>query len=212
MATSKVLEIIKELKTNEIPGFKRFYSNLLANFGVSSRNSIRDENLLRKFDRAIEIWKEKNTPVEPPESEDEVTETSTSAATPGYLIPHAFNKDGKISDKQRKVATVLGMELVDDNKTTKEEYERQLDKALNTLQESFYFKDENLSPGQKIDLAMREVKKHLTEVEKIIKKSVKVKNESDVGSFENRKRIHSSLKRINEKAIRLMIALNDMKE
>jgi len=221
MKKNKLSEMIRNLTEEEIPGFKNYYSQLLAKFGVSTRNSIQDDNKLQHFDNLVSKYKDENQPepeVEPlepeteqikGENEDVVDETTSSGATPGYLTPQAFSANGEISDKQKKTATVLGMTLVKDPDMKKSE--SKLAQVINVINETFYFKDDNLTAEQKIGLAMRQVRNHLTEVERVITKSIKLKQESGVSADDYGKRTYTSLKKINEKVIRLMIALNDIK-
>ena len=77
--------------------------------------------------------------------------------------------------------------------------------------DSLYLKDENLTPEQKLGLAMRHVRNNLYEVEKVIQKTIKMKNESGIDSSKVGKRTYQALKRINEKTIRLMVALQELK-
>ena len=77
--------------------------------------------------------------------------------------------------------------------------------------DTLYFKDENLSPEQKLGLSLRHIRNNLTEVEKLIKKSIALKNENNIDTEKIGKRTYSALRRINEKTIRLMVALNDLK-
>jgi len=82
---------------------------------------------------------------------------------------------------------------------------------INEGLDSYYFKDENLTSEQKLGLAMRQVRNSLQEVEKVVTRTIKMKNEENVDSSKVGKRTYSALKRINEKVIRLMIALQDLK-
>ncbi len=82
---------------------------------------------------------------------------------------------------------------------------------LNENSNSFYFKDENLTSEQKLGLAMRHVRNNLYEVEKIVQRAIKMKNEETIDNNKVGKRTYQSLKRINEKVIRLMVALQELK-
>lgn len=77
--------------------------------------------------------------------------------------------------------------------------------------DTLYMKDESLTPEQKLGLAMRHVRNNLYEVEKVIQKTIRMKNEENIDSTKVGKRTYQALKRINEKVIRLMVALNDLK-
>ena len=84
---------------------------------------------------------------------------------------------------------------------------RLIREGLDTL----YFKDESLTAEQKLGLAMRHVRNNLYVVEKIVKKTIKMKNEENIDSTKVGKRTYTALKRINEKVIRLMVAIQDLK-
>jgi hypothetical protein len=84
-------------------------------------------------------------------------------------------------------------------------------KLINEGLDSYYFKDDALTNESKLGLAIRQMKNSLQEVEKLMQKSIKLKTENNVDTSKLGKRAYASLKRINEKTIRLMIALNDLK-
>ena len=89
--------------------------------------------------------------------------------------------------------------------------ENLLETLLKEGLDSYYFKDENLTSEQKLGLAMRQVRNNLYEVEKVVSRTIKMKNEDNVDSSKVGKRTYQALKRINEKVIRLMIALQELK-
>lgn len=136
--------------------------------------------------------------------EKHVDEESNSAGVAGYETPNAFTgKPDEISKKQKRIAQQLGYELVDKSYTTKD--------GITESMDAFYFKDENLTSEQKLGLAVRQIRNNLQEVEELVKKSIKFKNENDVSIDGMGKRTYSALKRINEKTVKLMILLNGMK-
>lgn len=83
--------------------------------------------------------------------------------------------------------------------------------SINEGLDSYYFKDENLTAEQKLGLAMRQVRNNLYEVEKVVQRTIKMKNEENVDSSKVGKRTYSALRRINEKVVRLMVALQELK-
>ena len=58
-------------------------------------------------------------------------------------------------------------------------------------------------------LAIREIRNTLSEVERLVDISIKLKTESVIGEYG--KRASAALKKINEKTVRLMVKLNSMK-
>lgn len=89
----------------------------------------------------------------------------------------------------------------------KELGESTLNEGLDTL----YLRDEKLTNEQKFGIAMRQVRNNLTEIESLIQKSVRLKQEQGLDSNKVGKRAYSALKKINEKVIKMMVALNDLK-
>ena len=102
-------------------------------------------------------------------------------------------------------------EFIADQIIEKMDEKNLLETVLKEGLDSYYFKDENLTSEQKLGLAMRQVRNSLQEVEKVVSKTIKMKNENGINSTEVGKRTYQALKRINEKTIRLMIALQELK-
>lgn len=128
--------------------------------------------------------------------EEELTETTSTATTgdAGYLTPRAFAKDaGTATALQKRNMQVFGYEIIP----------KMQDNSNPGINEGVYFKDKELSESQKIGLAMREVRDNLYQVEKVMKRAIQMKNESD-GQIIPGKRMLSALKKINEKVVRLM--------
>jgi len=93
-------------------------------------------------------------------------------------------------------------------------FKNRLIKVKSELQEEIkteYFKDSELTSEQKLGLAMRQVRNTLQEVENLVQKTVKMKNEQSVDSTKVGKRTYGALKRINEKVVKLMVALQELK-
>lgn len=108
------------------------------------------------------------------------SETSTSSATPGYMVPHAFKKKNK-----------------------KDEY---MEDALLESDEITYS-----TPQQEMAANITQIRNQLIEVEKMINKSLKFKNETDLQSSSFYRRTHSSIKKIGEHAIRILNKLQNIK-
>ncbi len=63
--------------------------------------------------------------------------------------------------------------------------------------------DDTKTPKQKIGMAMRETRDSLTELERIVKMNVKLKNELNVDSRSYWKNTHKALSRISERLVKL---------
>ena len=63
--------------------------------------------------------------------------------------------------------------------------------------------DETLSPKQKIGMAMRETRDNLTELERVVRYNVRLKNELKVDSRDYWKNSHKALSKICERLVRL---------
>ena len=63
--------------------------------------------------------------------------------------------------------------------------------------------DDTLSPRQKIGMAMRETRDNLTELERVVKYNVRLKNEMKVDSRDYWKNTHKALSKISERLVRL---------
>ena len=63
--------------------------------------------------------------------------------------------------------------------------------------------DESLSPRQKIGMAMRETRDNLTELERVVRYNVRLKNEMKVDSRDYWKNTHKALSKISERLVKL---------
>jgi hypothetical protein len=66
-----------------------------------------------------------------------------------------------------------------------------------------YRNDETLSPKQKIGYSMREVRDKLSELDKLVKMNVRLKNEIGVDSTSYWKNTHNAMKKISERLVKL---------
>jgi hypothetical protein len=83
---------------------------------------------------------------------------------------------------------------------------KQVDKKLENVTEGKYHdykNDESLTAKQKIGYSMREVRDKLTELDKLVKMNVRLKNEIGVDSTSYWKRTHSAMKKISERLVKL---------
>ena len=83
---------------------------------------------------------------------------------------------------------------------------KQVDKRLENVNEGKYHdwrNDETMTPKQKIGRSMMEVRDKLTELDKLIKMNVRLKNEIGVDSTSYWKRTHTAMKKISERLVKL---------
>ena len=83
---------------------------------------------------------------------------------------------------------------------------KQVDKKLENVNEGKYHdykNDESLTAKQKIGYSMREVRDKLTELDKLVKMNVRLKNEIGVDSTSYWKRTHTAMKKISERLVKL---------
>ena len=83
---------------------------------------------------------------------------------------------------------------------------KQVDKKLENVTEGKYHdykNDESLSAKQKIGYSMREVRYKLTDLDKLVKMNVRLKNEIGVDSTSYWKRTHTAMKKISERLVKL---------
>ena len=66
-----------------------------------------------------------------------------------------------------------------------------------------YRNDDSLTPKQKIGHSMREVRDSLSNLEKMVKMNVRLKNELNVGSQSYWKNTHKALHKISERLVKL---------
>ena len=131
------------------------------------------------------------------DDDDSVTEAKFHVKTEmGSVIVDAGSKGEAIM----KVAKALkggrkGIVSVNRVNTSKA---KQVDKKLENVTEGKYHdyrNDESLSPKQKIGYSMREVRDKLSELDKIVKMNVRLKNEVGVDSTTYWKNTHNAMKK-----------------
>jgi hypothetical protein len=66
-----------------------------------------------------------------------------------------------------------------------------------------YRNDDTITPKQKIGRSMREIRDHLTEIDKLTKMNVRLKTEMGVDSRSYWKNTHKAMRRISERLIKL---------
>ena len=119
--------------------------------------------------------------------QQELKEATTTGNIDGYETPYAFTgKSSKNKKKKKEIST---------NST-----------GYNVVKEGRYHdyrNDETMTPKQKIGRSMREVRDSLSELERVVKMNVRLKNELNVNSGSYWKNTHKALHKISERLVKL---------
>ena len=106
--------------------------------------------------------------------------------------------DEKIIQKAFKKHIIPFGKLIDSwNKT------QQKNPHINEGRYHAWRNDDSMTPKQKIGMAMRETRDNLTELERVVKYNVKLKNELNVDSRSYWKNTHKALSKISERLVNL---------
>ena len=151
------------------------------------------ENLIRKLVREL--------------IKQEIDEANSTASVGGsYNTPHAFGGSNKKGKKKGKAGYTGGHDdptdgtghfIADDPKLRKTE------SVVNEGRYHAWRNDDSLSPRQKIGMSMREVRDKLSELDKLVKMNVRLKNEVGVDSTSYWKNTHTAMKKISERLVKL---------
>ena len=138
--------------------------------------------------------------------EQELDEANSTASVGGeYSTPHAFGGSNKKGKGKGKAGYTGGHDdptdgtghfIANDPKLRKE-------LVVNEGRYHAWRNDETLSPKQKIGIAMRETRDNLTELERVVRYNVRLKNEMKVDSRDYWKNTHKALSKISERLVKL---------
>jgi hypothetical protein len=136
----------------------------------------------------------------------ELAEASTSAGAGAYLTPNAFGKEAPES-----AITAYGMKRASKvNKNTKSikesDYKTLMSEMYNIIEEGKYSEiknDPSISPKKKVNYAIAEVYTKLYEIEQIISKNMKLKNEMNVDNRMYWKSTKDKLSKLSERLNRV---------
>ena len=124
---------------------------------------------------------------------------STNEGGPGSGKP----KDGSSKEKSKKDKEKEMERKAKDQAMKDMEGEFNFDESVNEGKYHDYKNDESLTAKQKIGYSMREVRDKLTELDKLVKMNVRLKNEIGVDSTSYWKRTHTAMKKISERLVKL---------
>jgi hypothetical protein len=142
-----------------------------------------------------------------------MTEASTSAGAGAYLTPNAFGHEAPES-----AITAFGMKKTGKpNKNTKSlkelDYRKMMSEMYSILEEGKYNDIKNdpaVSPKKKVNYAIAEVYTKLYEIEKIISKSMKLKNEMNIDNRMYWKPTKEKLSKLSERLNRVSSYLKNL--
>ncbi len=94
----------------------------------------------------------------------------------------------------------------------KDEDDLKLSAGMSVVKENYWHfrNDESLSTKQKLAKSMTEIRNRITEIEKLVKYNVKLKNEMRFESARYMKRTKTALGKISEKLVRLSHKVKDL--
>ena len=94
----------------------------------------------------------------------------------------------------------------------KDEDDLKLSAGMSVVKENYwhYRNDESLSTKQKLAKSMTEIRNIITEIERLVKYNVKLKNEMRFESAQYMKRTKTALGKISEKLVRLSLKVKDL--
>jgi hypothetical protein len=143
----------------------------------------------------------------------ELAEASTSAGAGAYLTPYAFGHEAPES-----AITSLGMKKattpIKNTKSLKESnYKKMMSEMYSILEEGKYNdikNDPSVSPKKKVNYAIAEVYTKLYEIEKIITKNMKLKNEMNEDNRMYWKSTREKLSKLSERLNRVSSYLKNL--
>ena len=143
----------------------------------------------------------------------ELDEANSTASVGGsYNTPHAFGGSNKKGKKKGKAGYTGGHDNPADGtghfiaKDPDLRGGNEGKKGKKYMSEGRYHawrNDGTLTPKQKIGMAMRETRDNLTELERVVRYNVRLKNELKVDSRDYWKTTHKALSKISERLVRL---------
>ena len=131
----------------------------------------------------------------------ELDEANSTASVGGqYETPHGFKGSNKKGKKKGKAGYKGGH----GNPTIGTDNFEPKDPKLRKEGRYHDFRnDDSKTPKQKIGLAMRETRNSLTELERVVRYNVKLKNELNIDSRSYWKNTHKALHKISERLVKL---------
>jgi chaperonin cofactor prefoldin len=139
--------------------------------------------------------------------DDELDEMSVAAGAGGYQTPYAF---GNLSDDDIETLGYKKVKKV--KKESKDSDFVKLSKALHLNEISYhaYKKDTTTTPKHKINTSINHINKGLREIEKIVNRNVRLKQETGVNNTMYWKSSRENLTKIRERLNRVSKQLKEL--
>jgi hypothetical protein len=129
--------------------------------------------------------------------DEDIEEASTTAGVPGYQTPYAFTGDDEESKKkkEKQATNSTGYKVV------KEMYDQNYPS---------FKKDDTKNSRQKVNGAIREINRRLFQIERIINRTAKLKQEAGVTSDKYWKSTGPRMNKIAERLLKVSRKLREM--
>jgi hypothetical protein len=149
------------------------------------------------------------------EDDMNITEMSSSGNAGGYETPYAFGKASKDTIEQLGYKTVEKPERkkIKEVKPSVEEstFKRMSrEMFLQEISYSDYKKDLATTPKQKVNACISEINKSLREVEKVVNRNIRLKQEIGIDNSIYWKSSKEGIMKINERLVRLAQKLKEL--
>ena len=155
--------------------------------------------------------------------EDELSEMSATANSPGYSTPHAFS--GGNDEKRKRIASInSGMTTVGslkENKRFAKNFQSKLksedSQYSSTMKEIYglnypsFKKNESLNSRQKVNGAIKEINSRLFKIERVINRAKKLKSETGITSENYWKATTGRMSKIAERLLHVARSLREFK-
>ena len=133
-------------------------------------------------------------------TEDEIDEMSTTGGVPGYQTPNAFSTRAQAKKKK---------------KMKYESVQKAMDAKYAALIESyskFASGNPKSTPTQTVNGTIKEVAKKLQEIEKLVRYTSRLKNESGIAGSTYGKSTHNALNKISERLLKISERIRSLGE
>jgi len=129
--------------------------------------------------------------------DEDIEEASTTANVPGYQTPYAFTGDDEESKKRKEKQATASTGY----KVVKEMYDQNYPS---------FKKDDSKNSRQKVNGAIREINRRLFQIERIINRTAKLKQEAGVTSDRYWKSTGPRMNKIAERLLKVSRKLREM--
>ena len=133
--------------------------------------------------------------------QEDIDEISTSAGVAAYQTPYAFSTKAQAKNKKKNAIYASVQEAMD------KKYEKIIESYS-----KFATGNPKLSPSQTVNSTIKEVAKKLQEIEKLVKYTSRLKNESGIAGSTYGKSTHNALNKISERLLKISERIRSLGE